>query len=130
MTSRDLRRLPRLDLDELYASLRADRLPVGTYDGRTWPVSVWPLWRGKVFYGEWQGKEFWGGRWPGGCEAINRLGSGLIIHGDVYRQCSEVVIDYPQLHIQDYLKPVSDTLWLGYLKLGPFRIWFTLERKN
>jgi hypothetical protein len=35
------------------------------------------------------------------------------------------VIRYP-LGLTDYLKPVNETLWLGYLA-GPVRIWFSLE---
>ena len=49
MTAAEVRQLSRGQRQALYDSLRADRLPVGTYDGRTWPVSVWPFWRGKVF---------------------------------------------------------------------------------
>jgi len=117
-TASDVRRLSRPQLDALYASLRADRLPVGTFDGRTWPVPAWPLWRGKIGYAI----------SPRDGVVVNRGGFWLMIQGAVTVRASDVVIEYPQLGVRDYLKPVSDTLWLGYLKLGPFKVWFTLER--
>lgn len=100
-------------LERLYEHLpSATELPQGTYDGIAWPKLP--------FRGAWQGKVFTGDG------VVNRIGPLLLIPGHVSLQGGEVVIDYPQLGLRDYLKPVSSTVWLG--KLGTEgRIWFTLE---
>jgi len=123
MTAVEVRQLSRAQRDELWASLRADRLPVGTYDGRTWPVSVRPVWRGKVFTKR-AGYSHLG-------RVVNRIGPWLLVNGGTLCTLDEVVrIDYP-FGLTDYLKPVNDTLWLGYLRLGPFgKIWVTLEKQG
>jgi len=58
---------------------------------------------------------------------VNRIGWWYLVRGRTFLR-RDVKIVYP-FGLTDYLKPVSDTLWLGYLKLGPVRIWFTLEQK-
>jgi hypothetical protein len=123
MTGAEVRALSRPAVRELYDTLKADRLPVGTFDGRTWPVPVWPLWRGKAFTACLCGCDCCG-------TVRNRIGPFLFMKGEAEISwdidVDELVIRYP-LGLTDYLKPVSDTLWLGYLKLGPWRLWFTLE---
>jgi len=132
MTAAEVRQLSRGQRQALYDSLRADKLPVGTYDGRTWPVSVWPIWRGKVFSDGKHGHDggvVLGTRWyavPTG-RVVNRVLFFRFVRGRAVWLKGEIRINYP-LGLRDYLKPVSDTLWLGYLKLGPVRIWFTLEQ--
>lgn len=122
MTSAELKALPREALERLWQELRADKLPVGTFDGKAFGVPAWPFWKGKVFTMRgWRG------------EVVNRIGPWLFIKGKVSLPAGagEVLIDYPQLGgLQDRLKPVSQTLWLGRIALPRLgTVWFSLEKK-
>jgi hypothetical protein len=113
-----LKRLSHAQLETLYASLKADHFPTGTFDGTVlgrlpgWLVG----WQGKVFTCR-----------SAGCVVRNRIGPWLLVPGQVLMGADgEVLIEYPQLGLQDRLKPVSETLWLG--RVAGSRIWFTLEK--
>lgn len=125
MTAAQLQQFSGEALERLWPSLKADRLPVGTYDGEVWPRPRWPawwmLWRGKHF-----SRSCTCDRGTHGVVA-NRIGPLLLIPGETWLDDGEVLIDYPQLGLQDRLKPVSDTLWLGRLALRGKTVWFTLE---
>lgn len=127
MTAHELQALSEPALERLWLTLRADKLPVGTYDGwvknRPWWPAYWRLWRGKVFESCACCPEC-RARW-----VLNRIGPFLRVRGDTLVKNGEVLVDYPQLKLQDRLRPVSATpeLWLGRLLLRGKTIWFTLE---
>lgn len=123
MTPAVLRRLSGPDLEQLWSTLRADKLPVGTFDGvafTRWPVGL--LWYGKRFIA--LDKISTLGR------VKNRVGPLLVIEGFVtlWGGKHEVTIDYPQFGLQDRLKPLSATTWLGRMDVAGRTLWFSLEQ--
>jgi hypothetical protein len=134
VTPASLRKKSPKELVEFYDSLRADVLPLGTYEGEVLTPgfrAIWPVWRGKVFTNAHRHAFSADGlRSLTVVTVVNRIGPWLLIPGDVTLRGSsgEVVIDYPQLGIQDHLKPVSATVWLGRMDLKGRTIWFTLEQ--
>lgn len=158
MTAVQLQHLPQTELGLVWLALRATTLPVGTFDGYVFQRPLWPawwlLWKGKVFEGvttfesphasdtpflsamltverehPFTVTDNLGDEWLTTAGHVrNRIGPLLLIPGNVSLKDGEVLIDYPQLHLQDRLKPVSETLWLGRMDLRGKTIWFTLEQ--
>jgi hypothetical protein len=123
MTAADIRALSPKGLQALYDSLSATELPVGTFAGRAWsetlPVEGWitalDIWTGKVFRGT---------------QVRNIIFGHEAIEGACTLERTAAVIHYPLLGLDDFLKPISRSLWLGYMPFGAHTIWFTLEKKR
>jgi len=118
--AKELQRFTDEGLRDFYATLAADRLPVGRFQGYAWLVR-WP-WTTRLFGSVWAGKVF-------GSDAtvMNRILGHLFITGRVRLEHDEVVIDYPQLRVQDRLRPVTPLLYLGSMKVWRTSVYFTLE---
>lgn len=122
MTASYVRSLPRLMLSGLYATLRATELPQGTFHGLAWSHDLPGI---EYLNGLWTGKVF------AGTKVMNLILGKQRIPGVVTLEGRDVVIRYPQLGLEDTLKPYrAQAGWIGRMRVGPSVVWFTLEREE
>lgn len=110
--------LSQAELNDYYYHLTADTIPSGSYDGFAWSKTL-PInfmnrfWKGKVFTGH---------------TVRNKIIGRQMIEGVVSLVGIEILIDYPQLHVQDRLRQINGDSYLGRMNLRGHIVNFTLVR--
>lgn len=112
--------LTQAELNDYYYHLTADTIPSGSYDGFAWSKTL-PInflnrfWKGKVFTGH---------------TVRNKIIGRQLVEGVVSLVGVEILIDYPQLRVQDRLRQIttSPEMYLGRMNLRSHDINFTLTR--
>jgi hypothetical protein len=112
--------LSQIEIDNYYEHLTVVTWPSGSYSGvassKTLPIgSMNYFWKGKVFVG---------------LTVRNRILGMQLIEGVVLfdKTGDELIIDYPQLHLQDRMRQIDEETYLGRMELGSNVINFVLTK--
>ena len=92
---------------------------MGHFTGEAW-LSQWPRLTRRLFGWVWAGKVFHGE------QVLNIIFGQRRVLGTVRLERPDIVIDYPQLQLQDRLRPVTPWMYFGHMPLGRGMVYFTL----